>query len=411
MAVNSDAGTGTGGSHDGADRAWYAVPEEDAETAPRQNRPAGQRRPGGQRSSPGRNGGRNSARNSGRTAGMPWGLLAAVGGILVLGAGGYAAVQFIGQMDTSRPQQSAAVSYLTNGAVQVRATPSSEARVVATLREGTRVAGVPAGTVEGVAWIEVTAIDGTRGFVPASDLTVSAPPAAASEVVEGTRRIVTSTLVNLRASPSLASAVVATAEGGTRLVSDGSIASEGETWLRVPLTDDVTGWVLQRFTTADEESASGSDEGFSQTGVAIGVGGKARVPVNVTAMPGSDARVVRSLMQDEGVRILGQTFSEGWYYIVRVSDGSQGFVDKEAIALTEQPGRWEYPDGTPAPGPGIPQGSQPSGDGTGQGGNGAGGDGITIRVAPEAEAQAAAAEAAPAPDTAPPTPAPAPPGE
>ena len=401
MAVNSDAGAGAGGSQDGADRAWYAVPD-DAAAAPRgQGRAAAQGRPAGRRT---------GARTGSRKSGMPWGLLAAVGGILVLGAGGYAAVQFIGQMDSSKPEQGAAVSYVTIGAVQVRANPSSDARVVATLREGTRVAGVPAGTVEGASWIEVTAIDGTRGFVPASDLAASAPPAAPGEVVEGTRRIITSTLVNLRANPTLASAVVATAEGGTRLVSDGSIQSEGETWLRVPLTDDVTGWVLQRFTTADEESASGSDEGFSNTGATIGVGGKARVPVNVTAMPGSDARVVRSLMQDEGVRILGQTFSEGWFYIVRVADGSQGFVDKEAIELTEQVGRWQYPDGTPAPGPGIPQGSQPA-QGAGEGSAGSGSGGITVRIAPEAEAQAEAAEAAPAPDAAPPAPAPPPPGQ
>lgn len=379
MAVNSDAGAG--GSPTGADRAWYAEPNDEAAAPARAGRPAGGRAPAGKR------GKRRKAR-------VPWGLIAAVGGILVLGAGGYAAVQFIGQMDQTQGQRSAAVSYLTVGAVQVRATPSSEARVVATLREGTRVAGIPAETVEGVAWVEVTAIDGTRGFVPASELAVSAPPAAASEVVEGTRRIVTSTLVNLRANPSLASAVVATAEGGTRLVSDGSIESEGETWLRVPLTDDVTGWVLQRFTTADEETASGSDEGFAQNGGVIGVGGKARVPVNVTAMPGADARVIRSLVQDEGVRILGQTFSEGWYYIVRVADGSQGFVDKEAIALTEQLGRWEYPDGTPAPGPGIPQGSQAGARQSGDGAAGNGGSGITVTIAPEAEAQAQAAEAA-----------------
>lgn len=398
MAVNSDAGTGAGGTQDDADRAWYAVPDAEAAAPPRRSRASA--------------GARGAGKGGRRGAGAPpWALLAAVGGILVLGAGGYAAIQFIGRMDGGQAQQSAAVSYVTNGAVQVRANPSSEARVVATLREGTRVAGVPAGTVEGVSWIEVTAIDGTRGFVPASDLAVSAPSAVASEVTEGTRRIVTSTLVNLRASPTLASSVVATAEGGTRLVSDGSIQSEGEAWLRVPLTDDVTGWVLQRFTTADEESASGSDEGFSQTGGVIGVGGKARVPVNVTAMPGSDARVVRSLLQDEGVRILGQTFADDWYYIVRVGEGSQGFVAKEAIELTEQLGRWQYPDGTPAPGPGIPQGSQPSGasgNGAQSGGDGAG---ITVRVAPEAEAQAEAAEAAPAPSSEPAVPAPAPPGQ
>lgn len=402
MAVNSDAGTGAGGSQDDADRAWYAAPDESA-VAPRRRSRAEAQAPSAR--------GRTAGKGHRRRAGLPWGLLAAVGGILVLGAGGYAAVQFIGRMDSGSARQSAATSYVTAGAVQVRASPSSEARVVATLREGTRVAGIPAGTVEGASWIEVTAIDGTRGFVPASDLAVSAPPAAASAVVEGTRRIVTSTLVNLRASPTLASAVVATAEGGTRLVSDGSIQSEGETWLRVPLTDDVTGWVLQRFTTADEESASGSDEGFSQMGAAIGVGGKARVPVNVTAMPGADARVVRSLLQDEGVRILGQTFAEGWYYIVRVADGSQGFVDKEAIALTEQPGRWQYPDGTPAPGPGIPQGSQPAGAGGDGAQSGSDGGGITVRVAPEAAAQAEAAEAAAAPEPEPAMPAPAPPGQ
>jgi uncharacterized protein YraI len=341
---------------------------------------------------------------------------AAILGLVALGAAGWYGLTLLGQADSGQTPRNAQSFQTIGGAVQVRAAPASDARVVATLREGTRLAGWPAATVEGVAWLEVTAIDGTRGFVPASDVQAATGTAQASEVVPGNRRIITSTYVNLRATPSLAGSIVATAEGGTRLMSDGSIESEGEVWLRVPLTADVTGWLLRRFTTADEEGAGGSDEGFDQTGGLVGVAGEATSPVNVQATPSGDARVVRALQPGESVRILGQTMAEGWWYVLRLADGSQGFAPKESIKITGQLGRWEYPDGTPAPGPGIAQGSQPATGGTSAGNGARDSGGFQVQVNPEAAAQADAAEPAPSADPAPPAaeqaPAgPAPPGQ
>lgn len=339
--------------------------------------------------------------------------LAALVGIIAIAAVGWFGATMLGRVETGQTPRDAQ-TYQTASSVQLRSAPGTAGRVIGTLREGTRVAGWPAGTIEGVDWIEVTAIDGARGFLPAGDLAAVAPAAAPGDVVPGTRRIITSAYVNLRATPSLSGQVVATAEGGTRLVADGSIQSEGETWLRVPLTADVTGWVAQRFTTADEESASGSDEGFDPAGGLVGVAGEARNPVNVQATPSQDARVVRALQAGEPVRILGQTMAAGWWYVLRLPDGSQGFAPKDSIAVTGQLGRWLYPDGTEAPGPGIPQGSQAASQGSGSRADASDGsgarDGFTVQVNPEAAAQAGAAEASgdpatpagPAPDAPPP---------
>jgi hypothetical protein len=246
-------------------------------------------------------------------------------------------------------------SYRTLARTELRGEPNQAARLVVSLREATTVSGVPAGNQDGVEWLEITAVDGTKGFAPKTLFKELGPATAATEIRGGTRRLIVSVTVNLRETPSLSGRILGVAEGGTRFVSDGSIQSEGEDWLRVPLDGQTTVFIMQRFTTSDDDG--GSSDGIEGGTTAIGVRGFATQIANVQATPLPDARVVRALQLEEEVRIIGQTNAGRAWYVLRLSDGSQGFAPREAIRIDPNANRWVYPDGTVAPGPNIPKGS------------------------------------------------------
>lgn len=287
------------------------------------------------------------------------GVLVLVALTVVLALGGGALWLISRPSANSAKEALEARSFRAISRVELREEPSEGAAVKLVLREGTTVSGIPAGTHDGIAWLEVTAVDGARGFAPVTALRELGPAAPVAEVSGGTRRIVTSTVVNLRAAPSVSAAIVGVAEGGTRLTSDGGIMSEGEAWLRVPINGETTVFVMQRFTTADDDP--GADNDTADTPGAIGVRGSAVAVANVQATPLPESRVVRALQPGEEVRIIGQTNAGIWWYVLRLSDGSQGFAPKDAIRVDPNAARWTYPDGTLAPGPGIPKGATTAG--------------------------------------------------
>jgi hypothetical protein len=248
-------------------------------------------------------------------------------------------------------------SYRTIAKTELRAEANQAAKLVVSLREGTTVSGVPAGNQDGVDWLQITAVDGTKGFVPKTLLKELGPSTASTEIRGGTRRIVTSATVNLRETPSMSGKILGVADGGTRMVSDGTIQSEGEDWMRVPLDGQTTVFIMSRFTTSDDDGGSG--DGFEDNAQAsIGVRGFATQIANVQATPLSDARIVRALQLQEEVRIIGKTDSAGRaWFVLRLADGSQGFAPRDAIRLDPNASQWVYPDGTVAPGPNIPKGS------------------------------------------------------
>lgn len=284
-----------------------------------------------------------------------------LGGLLVLAAliaGGIYLVQntFGGAGVSNAKKGNSARSYRTIAKTELRAEANQAAKLIVSLREGTTVSGIPAGNQDGVDWLEVTAVDGTKGFVPKTLLKELGPSTASTEIRGGTRRIVTSATINLRETPSLSGKILGVADGGTRMVSDGTIQSEGEDWLRVPIDGQTTVFIMSRFTTADDDAGTGDGfEGSAQA--AIGVRGFAIQIANVQATPMGDARVVRALQLEEEVRIIGQTNAGRAWYVLRLTDGSQGFAPREAIRLDPNASRWVYPDGTVAPGPNVPKGA------------------------------------------------------
>lgn len=281
-------------------------------------------------------------------------LIALVIGLLLIALIGFGAFKIFQKVSGDEAaSNNAYLSYRTIGRVDLRSSPSSTSPVKSVLKEGTMLSGKTAGTKDGIEWIEGTTVDGVYGFLPLPAVRVVGTSTDLRQVIAEQRRVVTSTSVNLRSLPSLSSQIIGVVDGGSRLASDGYVMSEGERWIRVPLSSDITAFIMARFTTPDDDRA-GSAEGFEGEG-AVGVGGIVTKVMNVQATPFDGARVIRPLMVDEQVRILGQTNAGIAWYVVRLMDGVQGFIPKDAIRVSETANRWVYPDGSPAPGPNIPQ--------------------------------------------------------
>jgi hypothetical protein len=89
-------------------------------------------------------------------------------------------------------------SYRTLAKTELRGEPNQAARLVVSLRESTTVSGIPAGNQDGVEWLEITAVDGTKGFAPKTLFKELGPATAATEIRGGTRRLIVSVTVWLK---------------------------------------------------------------------------------------------------------------------------------------------------------------------------------------------------------------------
>lgn len=265
---------------------------------------------------------------------------------------GFLGYKIIGYLGDKKSQENLPISYVTKVRTELRAAPDVNSQVKTILKEESLISGVGVGKQAPYIWLEVTTVDGAHGFVEAESVSRAISVTDLNAVVAENQKIVTSTNVYLRALPSLSARLVGVAEGGTRMMADGSIVSEGEEWLRVPL-GDVTAFIMARFTTPDDDR-QGNSEGFGDT-EGNGVDATARTIVNVQSTPFENARVLSALTEGAKLRVLGQTNAGIWWYIVALPDGTQGFAPKEAIAVSQVTNKWVYPDGSEAPGPNIPQ--------------------------------------------------------
>lgn len=253
-------------------------------------------------------------------------------GIVIFAIIAFFGLKLIGKLDNgSKMSFAKQISYRTIAKVELHEANASNSPISAVLKENSIVSGKPIGKVDGVEWAEITSVDGAHGFLPLSSLEKIGDGADLGQVKEQQRRIITSTSINMRSVPSLSGAIIGTIDGGTRLMTDGYVSSQGEDWLRLRVGSDTTAFIMARFTTPDDER-SGSSEGFIDSN--LGVPGSAKIVTNVQATPFPDGRIIKSLLIGDKLGVIGETKTDDYWYIVRLSDGSQGFVPKSAISVS-----------------------------------------------------------------------------
>jgi hypothetical protein len=272
--------------------------------------------------------------------------------VLVLGLAG-AALWGISRLDGAGGArvEARATTFKTKADYGIRDDAGAGSGVVANLKAGSTVSARPDQMVDGEWWFEVTTIDGTVGFMPASMLERFAAGAGEPKVTGGLRSVEVSALVHLRQAPSLSAAIVGTADSGTRLTADGVVEAEGERWLRIPLTPDLTAFVVERYTQVGNDRQT--EREFDENAGNVGAAGTVRELSNLMSSPLPDARVLKALRAGEAVRVIGQTRSDRWWYVVLLDDGSQGFVLRDSVGVSAMANRYVYSDGTVAPGPDV----------------------------------------------------------
>lgn len=254
-----------------------------------------------------------------------------IAGVIIFAILVFAGLKLIGHLDNgSKLSLAKQISYRTVSRIELHEANTNNSPVTAVLKQGSIVSGKPVGQVDGIDWAEVTSVDGAHGFIPLSSLEKIGDGADLSQVKEQQRRVITSTAINLRSVPSLSGAIIGTIDGGTRLMTDGYVSSQGEDWLRLRVGSDTTGFIMARFTTPDDDR-SGSNEGFINSD--IGVPGSAKIVTNVQATPFPDGRIIKSLLAGDKLGVIGETKTDDYWYIVRLADGTQGFVPKSMVSV------------------------------------------------------------------------------
>jgi hypothetical protein len=283
--------------------------------------------------------------------------LFSLAGIVAIGVGGFFALDYMSKhQSNSQLKEPALNSYKTIGKTELRASASSGAKIIATLKEETILSGKTAGKFEGVEWLEVTAADGSHGFLPINTVAQIGTNVDLSMVKNENVNIVTTTAINIRAIPSLTGQVLGTIDGGTRITTTGTIISQGEQWYRLDFGKDGKGFIMGRYTAPDEDKAALKNA----TGAGVGVVGIVNSITNLQATPFAQSRIIQPLLMNDVVSIIGQTKSDDWWYIVRLFDGTQGFVAKSAITIPASQNKWMYSDGTEAPAPNAPKAIEPA---------------------------------------------------
>ncbi|MCU0882648.1 MAG: SH3 domain-containing protein [Hyphomonadaceae bacterium] len=272
--------------------------------------------------------------------------------LLVLGLAG-AALWGISKLEAGNDTrvETQATTFKTKADYGIRDEAGAGSGVVANLKAGSTVSARTDLLIDGEQWYEVTTIDGTVGFMPASMLERFAGVAGEPKVTGGLRSVEVSALVHLRQAPSLSAAIVGTADSGTRLTADGVVEAEGERWLRVPLTPDLTAFVVERYTQVGNDRQT--EREFDQNTGDVGAAGTVRELANLMSSPLPEARVLKALRAGESVRVIGQTRSDQWWYVVLLEDASQGFVLRDSVSVSALANRYVYSDGTAAPGPDV----------------------------------------------------------
>lgn len=222
-----------------------------------------------------------------------------------------------------------------SGTVNLRESPSTSARVLATLSNGTQVTV----TSSDGSWCSVTTADGTRGYImatyitygasqtpPETDPTPDAPstepttPELGSGEVEAVVHTASTTL-NLRQAPNTSSAVLASLPRGESVV----VTQRGADWSAVRY-GNLTGYVKTEYLRFPADS-EGSDTVLGYATVATQSG-----TLNLRARPSLGSTVLRQIPRHAQVSVLQEL--DGWCRIIY--GDTEGYVMRSYLSYDGQ---------------------------------------------------------------------------
>lgn len=222
-----------------------------------------------------------------------------------------------------------------SGTVNLRESPSTSARVLATLSNGTQVT---VNSSDG-SWCSVTTADGTRGYIMATYITygtATVPPATeptpdvpsteptvpdlGSGEVEAVVHTASTTL-NLRQAPNTSSAVLASLPRGESVV----VTQRGADWSAVRY-GNLTGYVKTEYLRFPSDS-TGGDTVLAYATVATQSG-----TLNLRARPSLGSTVMMQIPRHAQVSVLQEL--DGWCRIIYA--GTEGYVMRSYLSYDGQ---------------------------------------------------------------------------
>jgi N-acetylmuramoyl-L-alanine amidase len=191
-------------------------------------------------------------------------------------------------------------------ALNIRESPNTDARVLETLPEGTKLAVVS----NSGNWYKVV-YNSITGWVYGDYITVSVSSTSQTSTQSTKTGVVNASVLNVRETASTNAALVTQLDEGTQV----TILSSSDGWYKISFSSK-TGWASAEYITIKETSLG--------TGVVTGS------TVNVRSGPGTDYEVLTTVQESEKITVASRS---GEWYKITTSGGITGWMLSEYVTL------------------------------------------------------------------------------
>jgi len=203
--------------------------------------------------------------------------------------------------------------------LNVRSGPSTNSKVVTSLRKGTSITIIESTN----GWYTIRLANGQTAYVSSNYVAKNSTSTTTTTTTTKSGAVNTA-LLNVRSTPSTRSKVLATLRRNATV----NILSTSNGWSAIKLANGQTAYVSSNLitqnatntTTATTTVSTASRTGIVTTGV-----------LNVRSLPTTKAKVLKILKRGTSVTILSS--NNGWYSI-RLANGQSGYISSSLVRLT-----------------------------------------------------------------------------
>jgi len=203
--------------------------------------------------------------------------------------------------------------------LNVRSGPSTNSKVVTSLRKGTSITIIESTN----GWYTIRLANGQTAYVSSNYVAKNSTSTTTTTTTTKSGTVNTA-LLNVRSTPSTRSKVLATLRRNATV----NILSTSNGWSAIKLANGQTAYVSSNLitqnatntTTATTTVSTASRTGIVTTGV-----------LNVRSLPTTKAKVLKILKRGTSVTILSS--NNGWYSI-RLANGQSGYISSSLVRLT-----------------------------------------------------------------------------